>query len=319
MRLRPLSFFGPVLAPLIFGACGESPGALTVGVQSEGLDTYLGSYHVVTTVDGATQTDEVFRSSQVALFPQEIKVDPKGNPRARVAVRVEGFAGDDPSLSLGPVVVRTARATMEPAPANKLLRIRLDSRCVTVPPPGGLPGPTCVVDGQTCIAGACADDTVPASDLEDYAPNWPVDVPDACRSANPGPPIVIVGTGQTDYLPLTDGQTLQAQTGPQGGHHIWIAVRMHDLKQSGSTTTITATQPGTGATVAPFAVVFTFQPDDGGYCKLYGLRFQLDANGVDYTQFLGKPLDVQVHVHDTLGEDGIGVAHVNIDPTVLPL
>jgi hypothetical protein len=311
----------PILLPLTFvtvAAC-EAPGMLTIGIQSEGLDTYLGSYHVVTTVDGVTQTDKVFRSSQVALFPQEIKIDPGGRFTPQVGVRVEGFAGDDPATSLGPVIVRTAHTTMLPAPANKLLRIQLDSRCVTVPPSGGVPGPTCVVTGQTCIAGACVDDTEFGNELEDYSPTWPAGVSDACHSANPGPPVVVVGTGQTDYLPLTDGETLKAETGPQGGHHIWIAVRMHDLKQSGSTTTVTATQPGTGATIPPFSVVFTYLPDEGGFCKLYGLRFQLDNQGVDYTQFLGKPLDVQVTVHDLLGEEGTAVAHVNIDPTVLGL
>jgi hypothetical protein len=153
--------------------------------------------------------------------------------------------------------------------------------------------------------------------LEPYTPSWANDAPDACRPANAGAPVVVVGTGQNDYFALADGQLLQAQTGPQGGHHIWMALRMQNLKQSSSTTTVTATQPGTGAMVAPYSVVFTFLPDDGGFCKLYGLRFQLDANGVDYTQFLGKPLDVTITVHDVLGDVGTGIAHINLDTSVL--
>ena len=299
-------------------ACsGETPGKLTVGVQAEALDIYLQSLHVTTTVDGHPQTDATFRASQGAVFPREIAIDPAGDAHADVAVRVEGFAADDPT-GQSPAIVRTAHTSMLPAPANKLLRIDLDTLCVVIPPPGGLVGPTCNAP-TTCVAGQCVDDTTSATSLVDYTPTWAIDTPDACRPANPGAPTVIVGTGQTDYFPLSDGQTLQAQTGPQGGHHIWVALRMQNLKQSGSTTTVTATQPDTGATVAPFSVVFTYQPDEGGFCKLYGLRFQLDANGADLNQFLGKPLDVKVEVHDTLGEDGSSVAHIAIDPTVLPL
>lgn len=304
----------------MFGlACrSETPGTLTVGIEGTELGDYLQSLHVVTQIDGVVSTDATFRASESALFPREVKIEPASDPIANVSVRVEGYATDDPSAS-SPAIVRTTETTMSPAPWNKLLRIELDPLCVTQPPSGGLVGPTCSQPNQTCIAGQCTSDVIDASTLPDYTTSWPANVADACRPANPGAPVVVVGQGQNDYLPLTDGETVQAQTGPQGGHHIWIAVRMQNLKQSGSTTTVTAVQPGTNATVSPFAVVFTFQPDDGGFCKLYGLRFQLDANGVDYTQFLGKPLDVTVKVDDALGETGSGVAHVDIDPTVLPL
>ena len=96
------------------------------------------------------------------------------------------------------------------------------------------------------------------------------------------------GTGQSGYLPLAPEQTLQAEAGPQGGHHIWIAARMKNLKQAGSTTKIVGVQPETGTAIPPSTFVFTFSPDDGGYCKLYGLRYQLDNGGIDYKQFLGK-------------------------------
>ncbi len=301
-----------------FACRSESPGTLTAGIEDSQLGDYLQSVHVVTTADGVVTSDTTYRASQGALFPREVKMDPHGDPEALASVRVEGFATDDPSAS-APAIVRTAETTMSPAPWNKLLRIDLDPLCVTLPPSGGIVGPTCSQPGTTCIAGNCVSDMIDPASLQDYQTNWPSAAPDVCRPANPGAPIVVVGEGQSDYLPLTDGQTLQAQTGPQGGHHIWIATRMQNLKQSGSTTTVTAVQPGTGATVAPFSVVFTFLPDDGGFCKLYGLRFQLDANGVDYTQFLGKPLDVTVTIADSLGETGSGIAHINLDTTVLPL
>jgi len=141
--------------------------------------------------------------------------------------------------------------------------------------------------------------------------------PDICKPANAGPPVVQVGTGETDYLPLTAGQTVQMEAGPQGGHHIWIATRQRNLTQRGTTTTITSTQPGSGLVGPRMSFVFDFEPDEGNFCKLYGLRYQVDVDGADYHQFLGKPLDLTVTLKDPSGAVGVGTALVNIDPTLL--
>jgi hypothetical protein len=85
----------------------------------------------------------------------------------------------------------------------------------------------------------------------------------------------------------------------------------------GSTTTITSVQPTTGLKGPETAFVFTFNPDQGGFCKLSGLRYQLDIDGTDYHMFLGQPLDVTVAITDASGATGTGTAHVNIAPTIL--
>ena len=64
-------------------------------------------------------------------------------------------------------------------------------------------------------------------------------------------------------------------------------------------------------------IVFTFDKDEGGYCKLYGLRHQLDNGGIDYKQFLGKPLDLTVEVRDTTGTTQAGVAQITVEPAVI--
>lgn len=304
----------PIVAVLACTTHTDTPGSLYIGLQSEDLGGAIGSLHVTTTVDGVAQGDQTFSvTSGEPLLPREIKVDPKGNANASVGVRIEGYPGPAPN---GPTtVVRTARTQFVPG-QDKLLRLRLEGRCLTLVV-GGVPGPECKVPNETCIAGQCANDQVLPGGLEDYKPNWPNDLPDICRPANPGPPEVVVGTGQTDYLPLTNGQTIQLEKGPQGGHHMWVALRMRNIKRSGSTTTLSAVQPGTNIQAPPSAFVFTFDADQGGYCKLYGLRFQLDALGTDLQQFLGKPLDVKVTVKDTAGNVGEGVAHVNIDSTII--
>ena len=76
-------------------------------------------------------------------------------------------------------------------------------------------------------------------------------------------------------------------------------------------------QPGSNLTVPPAAFIFTFDPDEGGYCKLYGLRYQLDAGGADYMSFLDKDLDITVTVRDTAGTVGSGTVRVHVAPTIL--
>ena len=113
------------------------------------------------------------------------------------------------------------------------------------------------------------------------------------------------------------GRCLQAETGPQGGHHVWIATRMKNLKQAGSITKISGLQPGTNTPIPPTTLAFTYGPDEGGYCKLYGIRYQLDNEGIDYKQFLGKPLDITVIVTDAAGSKATATMHVQIAPTLL--
>jgi hypothetical protein len=288
---------------------------VVVGVQSEPLSGAIGTLHIVTTLGGAPNSDETLAPS---ALPHEIKVLPAGGDvTAGVGVEVDGYesATWTPQSTDAPVLVRTAETTFVPD-QTVLLRVMLQGDCL-LGLPGGPPGAPACAAPMTCIGGACATDTVAPQGLEPYTPGWADDAPDVCKPANAGPPVVQVGTGQTDYLPLTDGETVQAEQGPQGGHHIWIAVRQQNLKQAGSTTTITSVQPGTNLAGPQMAFVFTFQSDQGSFCKLYGLRYQLDLDGTDYHLFLGQPLDVTVVIADSTGASGTGVAHINIAPTLL--
>ena len=64
-------------------------------------------------------------------------------------------------------------------------------------------------------------------------------------------------------------------------------------------------------------MAFTYAPDEGTYCKLVGIRYQLDNEGVDYRPFLGKPLDIHVTVTDPSGATASATAHVQIAPTMI--
>jgi hypothetical protein len=297
---------------------------VVVGVQGdESITGAIGSLHVMSSVAGVPAGDTVVPQS---ALPYEVRLSPAPDAGAGggddgsvpgVAVRVEGYleTGWTPESMSAPILVRTAETDFVPG-KTVLLRVVLQGQCLLALP-GGPPGaPTCVAP-QTCIDGACQSDVVPAQSLEPYDTDWPSNAPDACKPANAGPPVVQVGTGQTDYLPVTPGQTVQMEQGPQGGHHVWIAVRQENLKQAGSTTTITSVVPTTGLVGPRTSYVFNFEPDQGGFCKLFGMRYQLDVDGTDYHQFLGQPLDVTVTIIDAAGATGTGTAHLNIDPQLL--
>ena len=307
------------LAPLASPGCASKsdspPTAVVVGIQSEGLAGALGTLHVTTTV-GAGAPEEVFLSP--AALPHEVRLTPPGDdPGAAISVRVEGYqpSGWTPGSSAPLLLVRTAE-TRFVARKTSLLRLVLQGECLLALPGAPPGGPSCDAP-ETCIGGSCQSDAVPAQALEPYAAGWATGAPDICKPANAGAPAVQVGTGQTDYLPVIAGQTVQMEQGPQGGHHVWIAVRQQNLKQSGSVTTISSVVPATGLAGPRSSFAFTFDADEGGFCKLFGLRYQLDVDGADYHQFIGRPLDVTVTIEDASGATGVGVAHLNIDPQLL--
>jgi hypothetical protein len=326
MRGTPFSLPSS-LTLLLFASAMSSPcplassAELVVGIQSEPMGGMVSALHVVIKVAGSVVTDEMIKppNGSRAGFPPpwERKLSAAGGAAVDVAVDALGAEGAPPLLT------RLASTQFVPGPPE-LLRVPLESRCVVYLPtsrgpskvPGRLSGPACGPH-TTCIAGACQSDVVAPGNLEPYAANWPTNAPDRCKPKGGGPPVLQVGTGQTGYLPLAAEQTLQAEAGPQGGHHIWIAARMKNMKQAGSITKIAGIQTATGTAIPPSSFIFTFSPDDGGYCKLYGLRYQLDNGGIDYKQFLGKPLDVTVTVTDPAGATATSTAHIQVAPTLV--
>jgi hypothetical protein len=289
------------------GADPEAEGSLIVGVQAEDFGGLVDNVHIVATVDGKVASDETVRvgPTNPTALPKEIVL--RGVPGARVEVVVEATTSQASTKGTGPastVVLRRAAARLIPD-AKKLLRMQLETRCVTFSAPGSTqpPAPVCNAP-ETCNAGRCVSQDIVFDQLEDYEPGWPSAPPDFCRPARHGAPELFAGTGQTDYAPLADGQTLYLERGQQGGHHIWIAARMKNLRQSGSRTTLTAkVVDDPTSDIAPAGYVFTFDRDEGNYCKLWGLRFQLDSGKTEqvgyYKRFLGKKVEVTVEVIDS--------------------
>jgi hypothetical protein len=325
---RP-SRLGRLFAPAIalgMASCQNplDPTELVVGVQSDPMGGVVSALRVVVRVAGAVVVDERVQPAHGSRvgFPQpwEKALSGAGKGTARVEVEVDAIG--DPAAPT-PLFQRLSSTQFTPGRVA-LLRVPLESRCIVYPAtprgqskvPGPLSGPACTAPA-TCINGICQASYVPAALLEPYAKNWPSNAPDRCKPRGGGAPDLQVGTGQSYYLPLTPRQVLKAEAGPQGGHHIWIATRMKNLKQAGTTTKIVGVQPETGTTIPPTTLAFTYAPDEGGYCKLFGIRYQLDNEGIDYKQFLGKPLDVTVTTTDPSGSTATATALVQIAPALL--
>jgi hypothetical protein len=281
-------------------------GTVVFGITSDfrlGVD--IDRLRVVTREAGAVTRDETLAAATGALFfPYEVRFEdvPEGTS---VEVELEGLATGSQLV----VVKRRASSTIL-ADRTLLLRVVLETECA-IGIDAECAAPT------TCVTGTCRDPFVTPDLLEDYKPNWGgTGTSDICKPADGGDPVVMVGKGQSEYLPIDDLEVAQIEAGPQGGHHIWVAIRMKNLRQSGSITQLTGRVPETGQTISPFNVIFTFDQDEGGYCKLYGLRFQLDQ-AVAIEELLGKVLEVTVTVTDSEGAVGTGVKQVTLSDTIL--
>ncbi|MDB4947260.1 MAG: hypothetical protein JWP97_6794 [Labilithrix sp.] len=328
-RLLPLLAVVCALPPLL-AACPSDPDdgpaggdTLVVGLQSEDFGSVLESVHLRATVGGKLASDQTFPAGTSAptALPKELVLT--GHAGDRIEVLVEGLTSQLGSRNGGPNVVVTRRAaTTFVTGKKKLLRLGLELRCKTLALLGEtITAPVCDAP-QTCASGRCTTEDVNVDQLEDYDASWPSTPPDICRPATHGPPELALGSGQTDYTPLTDGQTLQLERGPQGGHHIWIAARMKNLRQSGSRTAITARMPAhPDVVIEPAAYVFTYDRDEGNYCKLWGLRFQLDTNAADlanaYRQYLGQDLEVTVEVVDSTNASAKATRTIHIADKLL--
>jgi len=313
---------------LTLAACSSSepppkpecaPGKLVLGLQGQpGLAGIVNAVRVSTSVDGVARPNARFAVTDPApILPQEIAIESDGRAK-QLEVRVDGFdnpaIGADPQPSdPKPLITRIASAPFA-CGETRLVRLRLEGQCLTAGFPGAF-GPTCTAP-QSCQAGRCVDGTLLPQDLEPYSPTWALDTPDACKPPGAGAPEVILGTGQTDFHVLGT-EPMKPEKGPQGGHHLWIAVRMKNLKQAGSTTTITGVAPEAGLTIPVTSFVFTFDRDEGGYCKLFGLRYQLDNASAPVERFLGQPLDVTVEVRDVAGTSAKATARIQVADSVI--
>jgi hypothetical protein len=307
--------FALVLAVVLAGCGTPEPatGSIIVGLTSElRVPTDIQELHVVMRVNGAVVLDDTRGSFSGAMqslsFPSELPF--KGlQDGDQVEVELEAFGGG----ALRVLLISRRAVTQVVGGETLLFRVRLETECAPVA------GEAIECQApQTCITGTCREAFVDPYSLERYTPTWSQVSNDICKPVGGGDPIVIVGKGQSDYLPMDDLEVAQVEAGPQGGHHIWVAIRTKNLRQSGSITSVSGYVPELDVDLSPFNVIFTFDPDEGGYCKLYGLRYQLDGDGHAIDSLLGHTVKVKVTVTESKdGAVGVGERTVKLSDTIL--
>lgn len=288
----------------------EPTGTVVVGVMSDleaGED--LDRLRVTMRAAGETIRDDTLplAGGPALRFPAELRFEdlPDGTP---VDVSLDAIDGLTPFLS------RLA-STRIVAGKTRLLRVWLQRECIaSYHLQGGVAGPTCAAP-ETCISAACKDPFVPPSALEDYTADWATSFADACKPQGHGAPEVEIGQGETSYQPLADagdGAEMLFEKGPQGGLHVWVAVRMRNLHQKGSITTISGSFPDLGTELGEIEVAYGYEPSAGGSCELYGLRYVI-ANSLNTSDAIaGAKLRLDVRVEDIAGDVGSGEAVVTL-------
>jgi hypothetical protein len=134
----------------------------------------------------------------------------------------------------------------------------------------------------------------------------------------PGEPVVVIGEGQASWKPLAAGDVVQVEAGPQGGFHVWLSIRMKNLHQAGTTTSVEVYEMGATEPLGTFVSAQSYSQADGGYCELLGMRCQLTLQSAfDDQNILGDSMQILVRVADESGDLGVGEQILTLSDNVV--
>ncbi|AUX20078.1 hypothetical protein SOCEGT47_005410 [Sorangium cellulosum] len=292
-----------LLALLVLGSAGcADDGAdalVVVGLTTDmavGFD--IDEIEITTEVAGVvTRRERLSYGGGGLALPAELVVGP-AHDGAAVELSVAAFR-DGEAL---PIVTRAA-ATRAVSGRRLLLPVPLDEACVAVPCAGG----------ATCAEGACVDPFIAPSALAGHDPMWIVSARDACKTPDSGAPAVMIGQGESGFAPLEEGEVVSIEAGPQGGHHVWLALRVTGLRQMGSRLRVGGHYPELGVELLPFSAHITLHRAGQGLCGIHGVRFQVDR-GLLVESVRGRALDIDIAVEDPNGDVATAARRVVISP-----
>jgi hypothetical protein len=169
--------------------------------------------------------------------------------------------------------------------------------------------------GYGCSAPPAAtppDDVAPDVGPSPFVGDWCKPTLEAGKTAT-----VLVGEGQSFYRDIPDETTLTWEKGPQGGHHVWIALRQRGLRRSGTILTVDledVEDPSRPVLVNHSRLIYDFDKAEGydavmgGWCTRTGLRMQLDnAGGVSLESLMNHHVRVTATLKDPDGATSTGV------------
>lgn len=282
------------------GCASEDEGAqVVVGLTTDmALGFDLRRVEVALQVDGVTTGVESLSYGEGNLsLPAALPVEPT-HDGAEVEVSFSAFRDSEAS----PFMTRTA-ATRAAGGRSLFLPVSLDEACS---------GATCAAS-ETCIEGACSSPFIDPSGLGDYDPEWITSAPDACKTPSSGDPAIEIGQGQSAFAALAEGDVVPIEAGPQGGHHVWLALRVVGLRQMGSHLTVEGYFPELAFKVYPLTSIVNLRKAGEGQCQIYGIRLQVDW-GLSVDAVHGRALDIKVTLKDTNGDAATATKQVVIAP-----
>jgi hypothetical protein len=301
MIVRPTPTAWIALFALCSAGCGsEDAGAKVVVGFTTDMAVGFDIHHVDRTakVDGVVTSAERLSYGEGNLkLPAELSIDP-GHDGAEVEISVTALRDGEAS----PIVTQRA-ATRAESGQTRLLPVSLDEACAAV---------ECAA-GATCVEGACVDPFIAPSALADYDPTWITSAKDACKTPSSGAPTLVIGQGQSAFVPLGEGEVVPIEPGPQGGHHTWLALRVAGLRQMGSRLTLGGRYPDLAYELPAFMVTLTLRRAAEDHCEIYGVRFQVDR-GIAVDAIRGKALDIELALEDPDGDVATAVKRVVIAP-----
>ncbi|WP_437928307.1 hypothetical protein WMF37_03450 [Sorangium sp. So ce291] len=295
--------FGALLAMLVLcsaGCASEDADALVV----VGLTTDMAVGFELDRVESTTKVDGVIARVESRSYgggelslPAELAVGP-ARDGAELALTVAAFRDGEAS----PVVTRRA-ATRAVGGRTLLLPVSLDEACSAA---------SCAASA-TCAEGACVDPFIAPSALADHDPTWLASARDACKTPPSDLPAIVIGQGERAFAPLADGEVVPIEAGPQGGHHVWLALRVEGLRQMGSRLTVGGHFPELAFELLPFTSQVTLRRAGDAGCEIYGIRFQVDR-GLSVESVRGRALDVEIALEDPDGDVATAAHRVVISP-----
>lgn len=280
-------------------ASSEADPQIVVGLTTDlavGFD--LDRVEATTKVDGVAGPLRSFSYGNGTLsLPAEMLVE-AGQDGAEVEIAVTGFRDGEPAA----VVIQRA-ATRAALGRRLFLPVSLDEACSAV----------ACQPNATCVKGACVDPFIAPSALADYDSRWIASAPDACKGPSSGASAVEIGKGESAFAPLDEGEVVAIEAGPQGGYHVWLALRVNGLRQQGSRLTVKGDFPDPAYTLPPFTSQITLRKATEGQCEIHGVRFQVDR-GISVDAVRGQALDIEVVLEDPDGDSATAKKHVVIAP-----
>ncbi|WP_236644422.1 hypothetical protein [Sorangium cellulosum] len=299
MRPAPQALLA--LLALVPSACGgeEADARVVAGLTTDmAIGFEVHAIESTTKVDGAvTRAERLSYGSGDLSLPAELPIA-EARDGAEIELSIAAFRDGEAA----PIVTRTA-ATRAASGRSLLLPVSIDAACS---------GLACAA-GATCAAGACVDPFIAPSALDDHDPMWIASAKDACKTPSSGEPAIVIGQGESAFAPLDEGEVVPIEAGPQGGHHVWLALRVTGLRQMGSRLRVGGYLPELERELLPFTALVTLRRAGEGRCEIYGIRFQVDR-GLSVEAVRGRALDVEVALEDPNGDAATAAQRVVIAP-----